>query len=565
MKKFLIIIAFVVVILLGFFYGTGKGNKSKLSFSRFVEGISPEKEVPLHDQKMFTVVIYAHNASHWCERVLSSVFEQDYERFRVVFIDDASTDGTFQKAQQFIVQNQQDYRVIAIRNDHTIGFVGSLYRSADYCQNREIIIPINAQNWLATDSVLTRLNHVFQNPDVWMTFSSSIEYPSYNKISVTGLNRASIEKFGYSQFENMEPPIAFYADLFKSIHLSDFLIEGQFAKSPEAYIIKLLEHSGGRYRCLEDILIIKNQSISIRDPITSQKEKNTFQSRNVDPPLLHFPENSSSAKKGIALVLFSFDRPIQLLGALESTTRYIKGVETISVLYRASDQRFETAYSNIKVLYPNVHFVPQSDTPHKDFKPLLLQTIEDSSSEYILFGSDDMIVKDFVDLLFCQEMLEKTGAYGFYLRLGSNIQNAHSQNHLESIPPSIALNNGVFAWDFRDGNSDWATYHSIDMVLYRKSDVISVLTDLKFKTPNSLEKIWAKQPFLNPVGLYFDHSKTMNLPLNISRGSNSIHLNLTAEELLVKFNQGLKMDIHPFFQVENNAFQYEGIPDFIPR
>ena len=77
----------------------------------------------------------AHNAASWCEQALRSVFEQDYERYRVVFVDDASVDGTLEKAQQFIVNNKQDYRVIAIRNESPLGPVGSLYRAAEHCQD----------------------------------------------------------------------------------------------------------------------------------------------------------------------------------------------------------------------------------------------------------------------------------------------------------------------------------------------------------------------------------------------------------------------------------------------
>ena len=116
---------------------------------------------------------------------------------------------------------------------------------------------------------------------------------------------------------------------------------------------------------------------------------------------------------------------MQLFSALESIRHYLSGYQTLTVLYRVSDQRFDAAYNAVKTAFPQVRYIKQSEKPHKDFKPLLVQAIFDSPSEYIVFGVDDMIVKDFVDLNFCRQMIEKTGAYGFFLRFGRHIQQSY--------------------------------------------------------------------------------------------------------------------------------------------
>ena len=70
------------------------------------------------------------------------------------------------------------------------------------------------------------------------------------------------------------------------------------------------------------------------------------------------------------------------------------------------------------------------------------------------------------------------------------------------VPPSVPLMNGVFAWDFRQGEFDWDFPNSVDMTLYRKSDIKAIFAALKFKTPNSLEFNWAQHPPANTIGLF---------------------------------------------------------------
>jgi len=561
----------VAIALFCFFWGAGKSARmkghDKLSFAPFIKDVSPDRDFPVIEKKSFTIVLVAHNAVSWCEQALRSVFEQDYERYRVVFVDDGSVDGTLEKAQQFIVNNKQDYRVIAIRNDSPLGPIGSLYRAAEHCQDSEILIPLAGQDWFVHDGVLSRLNQIFQNPDVWVAFGQSIDYPTYRTQSAPFFDVRAIERSGFQSLTDFScPALAFYASIFKSISLPDLFVDGRFSQLSQSYVIKLLEQSGGRTRSLDEPFVFANVSFHQRPLQMLSNESAVLQSRPPYRPLAHFPSSSLQEKGGVDLVIFSFDRPMQLFSALESIRHYLSGYQTLTVLYRVSDNRFDAAYNVVKSAFPHVRYIKQSENPRKDFKPLLVRAIFDSPSQYIVFGVDDMIIKDFVDLNFCRQMLEKTGVYGFYLQFGRHIQQSYVFQRSQAVPVSVPLNNGVFAWDFRKGESDWGFPNNLDMTLYRKSDLKKWLTELKYKHPNSLEFNWAQHPPANTIGLYFERSKSVNLPLNIVNRTDCLHMNfMTTEELLVKFNQGFKIDIDPLFQVENPSPHYEYIPEFIPR
>lgn len=561
---------FLLIALGSFFSGSGElkrvHEKKKIAFNPLIPGIMADRDLAVREHKPFTIVLYAHNAADWCERALISIFEQDYDRYRLIFIDDASSDDTFSQVQQFIVQNQQDARVIAIRNETPLGFAGCLYRAVDYCQDSEIVIPLDAKDWLSHDRVLMRWNQVFQNPDTWLSFSESIDYPSYQIQKAPSIDRSLIEKKGFRALDAFHcSSIAFYATLFKSIHLPSLFVNGQFSQSQFSYVLPLLEQSGGRYRMVEEPMAFRNLSLD-REILPSSEERALLQSQAPYRPFTSFPKSGVKADAGIDMIVFSFDRPLQLYAALESIDRYVTGYRSLKVIYRASDDRFSEAYRSLKTTFPKVQFIQQSQNPRKDFKPLLTRTLSESSSEYIIFGVDDMIIKDYVDLNLCRQMLEKTGAYGFYLRFGRHIHQCYMMQKPQAVPMSVSLSQGIYAWDLRKGECDWRCVNSMDMTLYRKKDIQTLFSEMKYKNPNSLEVNWSQHPPECPIGLYFEQSKMVNIPLNLVHLSDCPHMNyMTTEELLVKFNQGFKIDIEPFYQIENPSPHCDYIPEFIPR
>ncbi len=55
---------------------------------------APCLELPKYTEKPFVFIIASYNNSEWYKNNLDSVFAQDYENYRIIYIDDASPDGT---------------------------------------------------------------------------------------------------------------------------------------------------------------------------------------------------------------------------------------------------------------------------------------------------------------------------------------------------------------------------------------------------------------------------------------------------------------------------------------
>jgi len=276
----------------------------------------------------------------------------------------------------------------------------------------------------------------------------------------------------------------------------------------------------------------------------------------------------SAQGKKADLVIFSYNRPIQLYALLESTENYVEGLQETHVIYRATQDKYEAAYQEVQKTFPFVLFHKQGKDPRKDFKPLTLQAAFNSPSDYILFAVDDDIVKDFIDIENSIELLEQTNAYGFYFRLGLNLNRCYPLNKSQKVPPAQQVVDDVYMWHFNSGQHDWNYPNTVDMTLYKKSDIKYILTKIPFYAPNSLEGTWAR--YYNKekrFGLCHEQSKIVNLPINkVQQECQNRTMNaLGAQKLLELFTQGLKINIIPLFRVKNKAAHMDHVPTFIER
>ena len=282
--------------------------------------------------------------------------------------------------------------------------------------------------------------------------------------------------------------------------------------------------------------------------------------------------NQESAAKTVDLIIFSYNRPLQLYAYLESLQHYTKNIQKTYILYRASSDEFERGYQEVQKDFPLVEFHAQTRHSSGDFKPLLLKLcFERSLSEYIVFGVDDIIVTQFFDVQKCVDALEQTGSYGFYLRLGKNINRSYFvPNTTFTLPEFNQLEPTILQWDLDRKNniSDWYYVNTVDMTIYKKEVIKETLLELNYTAPNNLEGEWERLK-KGPCGkgLCFDLSACINIPLNsVQTLWTNWNMNYaTVGDLLIIFNKGLKVDIAPFYRANNKAPHEDHVPTFITR
>jgi len=266
------------------------------------------------------------------------------------------------------------------------------------------------------------------------------------------------------------------------------------------------------------------------------------------------------------MLIFSFNRPMQLYALLESTNKYVDGISNVYIIYRA-DKKFEKAYQQVKVSFPNYTFYKQGNNPHQDFKPLVLKILN-QNAPHIVFAVDDIIVKDTVKIDECVKKLNEENAFGFYLRFGKNICRNYMRQIPAPLPPGKNITPKIYKWELSNSQGGWEYARTVDMTIYRKADILKEICPIKFRSPNELEGRWHRERKPNLSALCYNTSKIVNIPANLvneySRSNRNAQF-YTADQLLTKFNQGLKIDIKPFHQINNTAPHQEYKYSFIKR
>lgn len=273
----------------------------------------------------------------------------------------------------------------------------------------------------------------------------------------------------------------------------------------------------------------------------------------------------------VEVIIFSYDRPLQLYALLESFHRHVSGFSHISVIVRSSNALFIHAYEQVQQAFKKVQFIQQSLRPRADFKSILMRCLTKSTAQHIIFAVDDMVVTDAVDLAYCAQLLEKTGAHGFYLRMGKNITYSYARNRLLRLPPYTPVGDTILSWRFADAAGGYWNYpQTVDMTVYRARDLRIQLQRIPFTSPNTLESRWRKtyeKAAMQQQGLCFMHSKVVNIPLNlVQQDWHNKNLNTySVEQLLQKFTDGFKMNINVLYQLNNRSAHEACEITFIPR
>lgn len=508
------------------------------------------------------------------KRNLDSLFAQTYQNWHALYINDCSSDDTGRRVENYLAQHDHEGRVTLINNEERRGMMANHYFAVHTAQPDDIIVHLDGDDWFASNTVLEYLNEVYQDENVWMTYGSYLQSNGGRGIC-RPLDPEVMENKTFRQNSWITSHLrTFRAWLFHQIPLERFFHQDTWVPvcCDMTMMFPLLEMaSKGHIRFIDKNLYIYN----ISNPLNGFRSKGALLDmidkfvraqepmEALDEPVIP----TRALPKQAAMIVYSFDRPLQLYACLESLEHNVANVTSKVVIYRASNDAFEQGYQEVHDIFPDVVFVRQSDQPKQDFKPLTLQAFCASSEEYILFGVDDIVVTGEVDISQCISELEKTKAYAFFLRLGKNISYTYASDRPAVLGAHANLGNGVISWRFSQAKSAWKYSNNLDMTLYRKKDIRPVLQRIAFTTPNTLEShlmLYAPQ---RKLGLCFEHSKLVNIPFNVVQHDfNNRALNTySTDDFLTLFNDGLKLDIEPLQYIDNNSPHIEYEPTFVPR
>lgn len=476
-------------------------------------------------EKKFVIIITSYNNAAWCVKNLETIFFQKnadntdlYQNYRVIIIDDESYDGNAEFMEHSIYAHNQQHRVTLIKNKTRARALANIYRALQLCEPDEIVFTYDGDDWLAHDGVFALINEIYQDPDVWLTYGSFINWPS----NQMGYSKPVSDEIVQNQLFRKKWWLpgqlrTAYAWLFHQIQLKDLLFDGPYFQGqffPANYDIALyypcMEMAGFHYRYIPDVIYIRNVETPIND-FKANKDiqvlgSKLIREKNVYPRL----ENSRMdyfkqfGNKKADLVVFSENYTFakQLINSCQKLAR---NINKIFIFYQKTTDAMEKEYKHITA---NPYTLELRVINPKTFKEELINTLK-RAENYILFAHDGIILNQYVDCSACILSLEKAFAYGLFLSLDPSKNISHQTGMPQPMPPLNCINDDINAWSFQYvPNGDWQCYNNVEFTLYRTKNVLQQIKDLTFNNHHELFQQWKKVPFdLEQIGLCYGQSK----------------------------------------------------------
>ena len=161
----------------------------------------------MSNETSFVFLIPAYNCEKIINQTLFSIFAQSYKKWRVILIDDLSTDNTLSKARDLVESLGCREKFNFIRRKEKYGEVRNTVEEIQWIEDDEVVVRLDAGDWLTDSDTLYYLNSVYteHRPSVCWT-----------------AQRWSYTSYGISKQMNLQPNMSVYEHPWVSSHLKTF-------------------------------------------------------------------------------------------------------------------------------------------------------------------------------------------------------------------------------------------------------------------------------------------------------------------------------------------------------
>lgn len=244
-----------------------------LSLPLLASGLLFPSPVPMNakNERHIVVVTASYNNAEYFIKNLASVFDQKYENYHLIYVNDCSQDNTSQLVTSYVAQRGMQDKVLYINNvDHRYALANQ-YRAAHLCKPTDIIVILDGDDWLAASDIFSYLNEVYSDPNVWTTYGQFIQYPSQHRGWCKALPDDIVAANSLRSYTHAPSHLrTFYAQLFHNIMLEDLFYENDFfhMTGDNAFTLPIYEMAGKHHRFIERVLMVYN----IGNPINDHKK-----------------------------------------------------------------------------------------------------------------------------------------------------------------------------------------------------------------------------------------------------------------------------------------------------
>ena len=210
------------------------------------------------------ILTTTYNCEKYVERCLYSIMSQSFKNFKCYITDDLSTDSTTNIVEEII---KNDNRFILIKNKEKMfqpGNYDQVIRGLDIDDN-EICVEVDGDDWLPNSNVLSFIDEVYKDVNIWMTSGSFKYHDGRPGFANPPQNFTNIRK----QTFTLSHMRTWKSWLWKKIKEEDLKDDGGNywnVAGDLSFMFPMLEMSGEKhFKFIQNVLYIYNESNPLND------------------------------------------------------------------------------------------------------------------------------------------------------------------------------------------------------------------------------------------------------------------------------------------------------------
>jgi glycosyltransferase involved in cell wall biosynthesis len=216
----------------------------------------------------FVFVMPSYQNKDWYEKNLTSVLGQTYPHWRAIYTDDASPDGTGKLVEEFLRHFDKGGRFKLWRRTERVGAMANIYEMSHTCDDDEILIHLDGDDWLPDNDTLNRLNKVYGRGNVWITYGQYRSYPDQRIGCAKQIPDNVIANNSFRSYDWCTSHMrTYYAWLFKKVKREDFMYNDKFIEMTSDLwtMFPMLEMAGPNQAFISDVMYIYNYGTPLND------------------------------------------------------------------------------------------------------------------------------------------------------------------------------------------------------------------------------------------------------------------------------------------------------------
>ena len=126
-----------------------------------------------NERELVSIICICWNHENYIEQCLNSLLSQTYKNIEIIFIDNLSTDNSFEIANKMLSESETHFTLI--KRTSNFGISSNINFAVNLCKGK-YIMSMSTDDWLTPDSIAKKVQYLEENPQFAMVSSNGYIY-----------------------------------------------------------------------------------------------------------------------------------------------------------------------------------------------------------------------------------------------------------------------------------------------------------------------------------------------------------------------------------------------------